>query len=317
MKRAEKEYRKRLAAQLAREAAERQTIAAERLAIRALLDHRIPDSERLVNDMKHPLFLSELHSHGSGPTGVTYMTDVVECYARIIARRTSGDAQAVTQHFQKLIGEEQAGKLGINLGKLKMSDRTAPDGGPIIDIKLSDHDVVAIAEYLVSPDHLNLGNLPPNPFGNPRVANLLVRIGRTGSMAQITPSNPYSGRGGPTSHQLRYEMGQDVGVLANEISRAMPSNAAREAALKAMRLDSSLDIYTPRVVRRTGWQDIQVSETDPVTGQPIPVTRKIPVYGAVPGAPGDPTRYRVSNPGAAAGQLLDWFDTYVPGKAPT
>jgi hypothetical protein len=75
-------------------------------------------------------------------------------------------------------------------------------------------------------------------------------------------------------HVMQHEMGRDVAVVVNEISRAMPSNAAREAALKAMRLDECLDIYTPDVVRGTGPQDIQVSETDPVTGQPIPVTRK-------------------------------------------
>jgi hypothetical protein len=84
------------------------------------------------------------------------------------------------------------------------------------------------------------------------------------NMAQMAPSNSYSGRGGPTSHQLKHEMhvmqhemGRDVAVVVNEISRAMPSNAAREAALKAMRLDECLDIYTPDVVRGTGPQDIQ------------------------------------------------------------
>jgi hypothetical protein len=314
MKRAQKKYWEGVAA---RKAAEEQAIAAERLAIRALLDHRIPDSERLVRDMRNPRLADELRAHGSGPTRVTHATDVVRRYALIIAGRTGGDAQAITQHFRQLIGEEQAGKLGINTGKLKVSDRTAPDGGRIIDIKLSDHDMAAVAGYLASPDHLNLANLPPNPFGNPRVADLLVRIDRTLKMSMIAPSNPYSGRGGPTCHQLQAEALRDARVVANEISRAMPSNAAREAALKAMRLDGSLDVYTPQVVRRTGWQDIQVSQTDPVTGQPTPVTRKVPVYGVVPGLPGDPTRYRVIDSRAAAWHLVDLFDTYVPGTNPT
>jgi hypothetical protein len=305
MKRAEKKYWERVNAQ---KAAENQAIAAERLAFKALLDQRIPDSEHLVRDMKHPLFINELRAHGCGPTGVTYTTDVVQRYARIIARYTGGDAQAVTQHFRQLIGEEQAGKLGINVGRLKIANRSAPGGGTIVEIKLSDHDVVAIAEYLVSPDHLNLGNLPPNLFGNPRVANLLDSIRNLLGVAQITPSNPYHGHGGPTSHQLRHQAAQEVDVLANEISRAMPSNAAREAALKAIRLENCLKIYTPQVVRRTGWKDIQVSETDHLTGQPIPVTRRIPVYGTVPGAPGDPTRYRVRDAEGVAGRLLSWYE---------
>jgi hypothetical protein len=300
MKRAEKAYRERALAERARE-------AAEELALKALLDHRIPESERLVRDMKHPLFINEFRAHGIGSTGVTYTNDVVQRYARIIAEHASGDAQVVKQHFQQLIGKEQAAKLGINVGKLKISDRVAPGGGTIVDIKLSDHDVAAIAEYLVSPDHLNLGNLPPNPFGNPKVANLLDSIRNFQSVAQIAPSHPYTGSSLPTTHALQYTMAQEVDVLANEISRAMPSNAAREAALKAMRLEECLKIYTPHVVRRTGWKDIQVSETGPLTGQPIAVTRRIPVYGTVPGTPGDPTRYRVLNAEGVAGQLLNWY----------
>jgi len=49
MKRAQKKYWEGVAA---RRAAEEQAVAAEWLAIRALLDHRIPDSERLVRDIR-------------------------------------------------------------------------------------------------------------------------------------------------------------------------------------------------------------------------------------------------------------------------
>jgi hypothetical protein len=306
MKRAQKKEWERV---YARRAAEEHAVAAEWLAIRALLDHRIPDSGRLVRDMRDPRLADELRAHGSGPTGVAHATDVVRRYALIIAGRTGGDAQAVTQHFRQLTGGERAGKLGINTGRLKMSDRTAPDGSRTIDIELSDRDMAAVAGYLASPDHLNLANLPLNPFGSPRVADLLVRIHRTLNMAQIAPSNPHKALGRPTSHQLQSEALRDAHVVAHEISRAMPSNAAREAALKAMRLDGCLGIYTPDVVRRTGWQDVQVSETDPVTGQLVPVTRKVPVYGIVPGLPGDPTRYRVIDSRAAAGQLVGLFGT--------
>jgi hypothetical protein len=306
MKRAEKEYRARVSAQQAREAAENQANAAEHLAIKALLDQRIPDSERLVCDMKHPLVINELRAHGSGPTGVTYTTDVVQRYARIIATHTGGDAQAVKQHFEQLIRREQAAKLGIDIAKLRISDRATPGGdGTIVDILLSDHDVVAIAEYIVSPDYLNLGNLPPNPFGNPRVASLLASINWLRTMAQYAPAHPYTGTGKPTTHQLKHQMELEVEVVVNEISRAMPGNAARAAALKAMRLDDCLKIYTPGVVRRTGWQDIQVYETDHVTGQPTPATSRIPVYGIVPGTASDPTRYRVVDRAGAAGRL--WF----------
>jgi hypothetical protein len=74
---------------------------------------------------------------GAARPGFTHATDVVRRYGRIIAGRTGGDAQAVAQHFRQLIGEEQAGKLGINAGKLKVFDCAAPDGGRMIDIKLS------------------------------------------------------------------------------------------------------------------------------------------------------------------------------------
>jgi hypothetical protein len=87
-------------------------------------------------------------------------------------------------------------------------------------------------------------------------------------------------------------VGELADVVAHEISRAMPSNEAREAALKAMRLSHCLETYMPQVVRRAGWQDIRVHDADPVTGQPTSEMRKIAVYDVSPGEPGSPTRYR-------------------------
>jgi hypothetical protein len=299
MKRAEKARWERAAEERARE-------AAEELALKVLLGRRFPDSEHLVRAMKHPLFLTELRARGGGPTGVTYTSDVVRRYARVIG----GDAQAVKQHFTQLIGKEQAGKLGINVGKLKISDRPAPRFGTTVDIELlSDHDVVVIAEYLASPGYLDLGNLPPNPFGSPRIANLMNNIKVLQQEAKRAPSHPYTLSGGPTVHELHYRIGKIVSIVAYEISRGMPDNAAREAALKAMRLGECLRIYTPRVVRRTGWQDIQAYETDPGTGQPEPVTRRIAVYGTVPGTPEEPTRYMVLDLKAVVARFLNWYDT--------
>lgn len=305
MKRAEKESRQRAFEEHARKVTE----GAEELALKALLDHRVPDSERLVRAMKHPLFLNELRARGNGPTGVAYTADVVRRYARIIAEHASGDAQDIRRHFQQLIGKEQAAKLGINVGKLKISDQPAPGGGTIVDIKLSDHDVVAIAEYLISPDHLNLGNLPPNPFGNPRVASVMDTIKVLRWEEARAPEHPYTYSGGPTVYELRHQIAKNVKIVANEISRAMPDNAAREAALKAMRLDDCLTIYTPRAVRQTGWQDIQAYETDPAAGRPTPMARRIAVSGFVQGTPDDPTRYRVHDPEVVATRLLNFYDT--------
>jgi hypothetical protein len=162
---------------------------AEWLALKALLDHRIPDSERLVRAVKHPLLLSELAAHGTGPTGVMYATDVVRRYARVIAQRTGGTAQAVQQHFTQLIGRERAAELGVNLAKLKVTSRPNESVGAVVDVIFSDRDIAAVAGYLVLPDHLNLGNLPPNPFGSPRVGGLMERMKSLNYQARRTPEN--------------------------------------------------------------------------------------------------------------------------------
>jgi hypothetical protein len=283
VKRAERERRERALEEHGRQ-------EAERLALKALLDHRIPDSEHLVRAMKHPLLPGELAARGAGPTGVTYSSDVVRLYARVIAQRTGGAAQAVQQHFTQLIGKERAARLGINLGKLKVTSQAAEGGGTLVSVVFSDHDSVAVAGYLVSPDHLNLGDLPPNPFGNPRVADLMKQMKVLHDQSMIAHTTPYNGVG-PAAGQFRSQAEELVDVVAYEISRAMPGNEAREAAIKAMRLTDCLETYTPQVVRQTGWQDIRVHDPDPVTGQLVTGTRNIAVYGVSPGELGSPTRY--------------------------
>lgn len=262
------------------------------LARRTLLDHRIADSGRLVSDMKHPLFLNELQSRGSGPSGVIYATDVVRRYLRVIAQRTGGDAQAVREHITRLLGNECATRLGVNLRKLKIFDQPAPDGGMTVDIQLSGHDVIVIAGYLALPENLNLGNLPPNPFGSRRIADLMDRIKRLDYAERRAPEHPYTRSGGPTSYQLRDSANEYVTIALNEISRVMPSNEAREAALKAMRLEDYIEIYMPGRGGHDGWQVIEASEADPATGHPALPARRVPAYKTIPVASGGPTRYR-------------------------
>lgn len=119
------------------------------------------------------------------------------------------------------------------------------------------------------------------------------RISELEHKAQRAPSHPYTRAGGPTSYQIQHQVAELARVVANEISRAMPSNQARETALKAMRLSESLETYTPQAVRRAGWEDVRVHDADPVTGSTIPVMRRIAVYEIGPGEPGSPTRYRM------------------------
>ena len=81
---------------------------------------------------------------------------------------------------------------------------------------------------------------------------------------------PFSTHGaGPTSSRLGYRVERLADVVAREISRAMPGDEAREAALKATRLSDCPETYTPQVVCRTGWQDTRGHDADPVTGQPV------------------------------------------------
>jgi hypothetical protein len=304
VKRAEKQ-------RLQRAQEERARNAAEWLALKALLDRRIPESGRLVSDMKHPLFLNELRGHGSAPTGVTHVTDVVRRYAGVIAQRTNGDAQSVQRHFMELIAKKQAAKLGIDLGKLRVLEQSAPRSGMALSIKVGVREMVAVADYLVSPDHLNFGNLPSNPFGSPRVAAIMDRIKALYPRMRAAPEHEYTGSVGPTMYELRGWIEKNVNLVVNEISRTMPSNEARAAALKAMHLDDCLEIYTPGLVRQTGWHNMRVSGADQLTGQSVPVARRMPVYGIDPGAPAGPTRYRTKgiyghNPGL---RLLDFYDT--------
>ncbi len=301
MKRAERERRER-------QVEDDRRAGAERLALKALLDRRIPDSERLVCDMKHPHLLDEFAAHGEGPTGVTHSTGVVRCYARVIAQHVGGGAQAVQQHFTQLIGKERAAELGINLGRLQVTSHPAAGGRTTLDVEFRRQDIAAIAGYLISPDHLNLGSLPPNPFGGPRAAALMDRMKALYHRSRWATENVDEG---PTVHQLQYQAEKLAAAVAHEISRAMPSNQARSAALKAMRLDDCLETYLPRVVHRTGWQDILVHDPDPATGRPVPATRKIAVYGISPGKPGSPTRYRIRAGDArhhVCGRLLSFYD---------
>jgi len=259
---------------------------AEGLARHALLDHRIADSGRLVSDMKDPLLHGELSSRGSGPTGVTYATDVVRRYTRIIAQRTGGNAQAVGEHIARLLGKEHAARLGVNLRKLKVIDQPAPDGGTTVDIRLSDHDVIAIAGYLVLPENLNLGNLPPNPFGGQRIADLMERTKALDHAARWAPDHPYTRSGGATSYQLQASANKYAEIALNEISRAMPSNEAREAALEAMHLEGCIEIFTPGRGSHAGCHTVKASDANPATGRPAQDARRVPVYKTVWVAPG-------------------------------
>jgi hypothetical protein len=151
---------------------------------------------------------------------------------------------------------------------------------------------VALAGYLFSPDHLNFGNLPPNPFGSPRVAELMDRLKSLNQMAKEAPSTRYSLRGGPTADELRPQVDKATDIAVNEFSRAMASNAVRKAALTALHLDDCMELYTLWVLHQTGWRSIQIPETVAETGQRVPATRRIAVYETIPGGPDMPTRYR-------------------------
>ena len=110
---------------------------------------------------------------------------------------------------------------------------------------------------------LNLGVPPPNPFGSPEFADLMDQLKVLGRMERTAPDHPYTLSGGPTAYQLQDEIAKLADVVVNEFSRAMRDNEAREEALKAMRLDDCLEIYTPGVLGPSG---------------------------LVPGAPGEPTK---------------------------
>lgn len=307
MSRAQRKYWEGVAA---RRGAEEQADAAERLAIRALLDRRIPESELLVRDMKHPAFLGELSAGGSGPTGAGYSAELVRRYAAIIAKHAGGGAQAVHQHLTRLAGRELAGKLGVNVARLKVADQPAPGGGATVSIRLGDREAIALAGYLASPGGLNLGNLPLNPFGAPRVADLMDRMKWLRDMAMITPTKPPGAvhpQVGLTVHELLRQVGKCATMVLNEISRAMPSNEAREAALTAMRLEGIVKIYTPHVVTQAGWQVIRAFEADPATGRPALPARRVPVYDAFPQAATSPTRYRACDLRSVDGPLQSLY----------
>lgn len=161
-----------------------------------------------------------------------------------------------------------------------------------IPAKLGDHEMAALAGYLVSPDYLNFGNLPPNPFGSPRVTELMDRLKSLNETYKYAPSTRYSLRGWPSAAELSPQVDKATDIAVNEFSRAMASNAVREAALTALHLDDCMELYTLRVRHRTGWCSIQVPETVTETGQRIPVTRRIAVYETIPGGPDAPNRYR-------------------------
>lgn len=272
MKRAVRERQEQALAEHARE-------AAELLALQALLDHRIPDSERLVRDMKDPRFLDELRDRGRGSSGATRASDVVARYSRVIAQRTGGNAESVRQHFTGLIGKQQAADLGVNPGRMKITDRPLARGGVVVQIMLNPQEAVAIAGYLASPQHLNLGNLPVNPFGSPKLADLMNQLQALNRAARTAPEFTYGLS--PTSAQLRDEAGKLTDVVVHELSRTLPDNEARRAALKAMRLDDCLEIYRPGVLGPSG---------------------------IVPGTAEQPTRYRIrANHRDVTWRLLDFY----------
>jgi hypothetical protein len=282
-------------------------VEAERLAIRALLDRRIPESELLVRDMRHPAFLAELSARGGGLTGAGRSAELVRRYAGIIATHAGGGAQAVREHLTRLAGQEAARRLGVSVARLKVTDQPQPGGGAAVSIRLRDREAIALAGYLALPDGLNFGNLPLNPFGGPHIAGLMDRMKWSRDMAMITPTKPPGAvhpQVGMTSGQLLAQVSKCADIVLNEISRAMPSNEAREAAITAMRLEGLVETYTPHVVAPAGWQVIEALDADPASGRPALSARRVPVYGAVPQAAGRPTRYRARDSRSIDGPLL-------------
>jgi hypothetical protein len=160
--------------------------------------------------------------------------------------------------------------------------------------------MAAIADYLISPQYLNLGGLPLNPFGDPQVANLMARLESLFRAMKRAPSDRFSLLGGPSAGELQNDMHQLLDLVVFAVSAAMPDNAVRASAVNAMRLEDCLAIYTPKVLGQIAVRDI---------GAPgVGCARSVPVCGAVRAPVGEPTRYRaIGDSHRLASRLLDLY----------
>jgi hypothetical protein len=209
-------------------------IAAEMLAVKALVDPRIPDGERLVRAMR-------ARPAPDDPDACAYAKDVLGRYAAVIAQRTGGDARSVKQHFLELIGAEQAARLGVKIHRLGIAGRTAADGAVLFTVALNDQGICAIADYLASPTHLNLGGLPLDPFGSPKVRDLMILLKYQHEQWKWAPESRHNVLGVPSASQRQAQVGESIGAVLAELSATMPDAASRQSALRAMRLDNCLE----------------------------------------------------------------------------
>lgn len=292
-KRAEQERRARMRADDARK-------AAERLAIKALLDRRIPAAAHLVLAMGDPHLFEERRARGGGPTGATHSSGVVSGYATVVAWHTGADAQTVRQHLLDLIGPGRAAELGVDLPRLGTFARPASTGAASVEVVIANRAMAAIADYLISPQYLNLGGLPRNPFGDLQVANLMARLESLLRAMRLAPTHKYSVLGGPSLGELQNDMHQLLDLVVFAVSAAMPDNAVRASAVKAMRLEDCLAIYIPNVLGQIGVRDIGAHGAGSA--------RSVPVYGAVRAPVEEPTRYRtIGDRHRLASRLLDLY----------
>lgn len=231
---------------------------AEARARTAIVDPNIPDSARLSADLKNPRLASEIAAHGSGLSGVAYSTDAVRRYARIYARHMGGDAAAVRDHLVELFGGEgHARDHGVDLDHLSIFDRRTNGGRTVVDIRLSNPAVLAIAEKLES----ELVNMPVDPFGNAGVAKQVEYLANLRKLEMYGVEFSYRRA---TIDHFQPLIRKRVNDVVEKISRAMPSNAAREAALKAMGLDK----YIEPIVTSVDTETVPVYEMDASTGKP-------------------------------------------------
>ena len=143
---------------------------------------------------------------------------------------------------------------------------------------------------------------------------LTARIEGLNAKMGLAPEHSHTSLG-PSVHQLRSQQAElkshaahVVNMAANELSRAMASNALRLTALTAMRLDDCLELYTPQVLHQIGWHSLPARETVNGTGQRASVTRRVAVYKTIQGAPDTPTRYRPLPGTQTSARLLNLYD---------
>jgi hypothetical protein len=202
-----------------------------------------PGSAALIEDMKNPDLLKELDAKGE--VGSIYSSDVVRQYARLIAPKVGGSAEAVKKHFEY---------LGIDIGDTEIIEASTPSGKIILNVSNPDKQkTTAIAEALVRGD-LHYGDLPPTDafLGDHEIHEALEELsphdptidGLRRKMRWALET-PYNFSDEPTVHDYIDQVNALTEGILDRLADKLPSNEAREAALHALQMQDLVETYMP------------------------------------------------------------------------